>query len=182
MQTLFEKIEVLLHSLAALRGKFKHEHARPHSLDITIRSCPIEFDRLRQVNFADHGNIGAVKNCRIFERLVLAFRYRDENKPKILAKVVGRRTDQVANIFNKQEIKLVEIPILERVLDHCGFKMTKRARGDLLNRGPGAGQSDGIVLGSEISDKRGYAVMLTEQSERLFQKTWSCPSPGWTQG
>jgi len=51
----------------------------------------------------------------------------------ILTQVVGRRTDEVADVLYEKEIQLIEIPVRERILDHRGFQVAKRAGRDLLD-------------------------------------------------
>ena len=48
--------------------------------------------------------------------------------------------NQVADIFNKQEIELADIPTLERFLHHRCFQMAQCSGGDLLHRRFAPGQ------------------------------------------
>src|SRR3984957_12826857 len=162
MQTLLEEVETVAHSLAAPGRKFKNLHTGPYRLDIAVCGLPVEFPRRGQIHFCNHCHVGTVKNCRILERLILAFRYRKKHKPKILPQIVGRRAYQVPHIFDEKEIELIEIPLFERVLDHGGFQMTQCTGSNLFYRRLAAPQADRVVLRSEISDERGDAVILTK--------------------
>src|SRR3984885_3901398 len=170
MQTLLEEVEIVVHSFAAPGRKFENLHTGPDRLDIAESSLPVEFNRRGQIHFCNHSHIGAVKNCRILERLILAFGYRKKHKPKILTQIVGRRTYQVPHIFDEKEIELIEIPLLQRLLDHGGFQVTQRTGSNLFYRRLAARQADRVVLRREVSDERGDAVILTKKRECLLQE------------
>src|ERR1700733_4366096 len=161
MQTLLEEVEIVVHSFAAPGRKFENLHTGPDRLDIAESSLPVEFNRRGQIHFCNHCHVGTVKDCRILERLILAFRYRKKHKPKILTQIVGRRTYQVPHIFDEKEIELIDIPLVQRVLDHGGFQMTQCSGSNLFYRRLAARQADGVVLRSEISDERGGAEIMT---------------------
>ena len=145
-------------------------HAGPDRLDVAVCRLPVELDRRGQIHFRDDCNVGAVENCGVLEGLILTLRDRDQYESEILAEIIGGRTYQVPHILDKKEIKLVEIPRLEGVLDHSRFEMTECTRGDLLDRSLAAGQPCRIVIRGEIANEGGDTIILTKQRECLFQE------------
>src|ERR1700722_5293386 len=139
VQPLLEEAKIILHPIAALCGKLEYLHAGAHCLNVAIRGLPIEFNRRCQVHFADHRDVGTVEDSWILQWFVFSFRHGDENEAEILAEVIRRRADEVSHIFDKKKIQFVEIPLLERVLDHGCFEMTEGARSDLFYRNLAAG-------------------------------------------
>jgi hypothetical protein len=148
----------------------KDRHAGTHGLNVTVRGALVELDGSGQIYFSDESDVSAVKNCRILKRLVFTFSHRDEDEAEVLSEIIGGRANQVPNIFDKEEIKLAEMPFLQRSLDHTCFEVTERSGSDLLDRSLTAGKAEGIVLGCEISHKSGDTIILSQPRKHFFQK------------
>ena len=126
-----------------------------HLPDAVVRRVAVEADRFGDVGLGDDRDVRGVERERVLERFVLAFRYRQQNQPEILAQIVGGGTNEIAYIFDEQEIQFMKIPSLQRLLHHRGFQVTDRAGDDLLDRCLAASQALRVVFCSEISDQGG---------------------------
>jgi hypothetical protein len=71
-QSGFQIFQIVSHSLAALGRDLEDRHARTDRLDIAVGGLPIEFDGCRQIKLGDDCDIGAIEDCGILQRLVLA--------------------------------------------------------------------------------------------------------------
>ena len=115
---------MFIHSFACLRREPEDLHSWTNCLNVAVRRMPIEFYRAGQVHLRNYRYVGTVENCWILQRLILALGHGNEDEPQILTEVIRRRTDQISNILNEEEIQTVEIPSFQRVLDHDSFEMT----------------------------------------------------------
>ena len=93
---------------------------------------------------------------------------------KVLAEIVRRRTDEVADVLDEQEIELLERPVGHGVFDHRRLEVAERAGRDLPDRRTAPGQALRVVVGREIADHRRHPVTLAEPRQRLLQQRWSC--------
>lgn len=64
----------------------------------------------------------------------------------MLAEIVARRADQIANIFNEQQAGAVEAEVVEVTLNHAGVEMAGAAGDDLANGKTEAGETPGVVV------------------------------------
>jgi hypothetical protein len=55
------------------------------------------------------------------------------------AEIERRRTDEIADVLDGQQIERSQIKLLASTRDHAGFKMAQGSRRDLHNRSSGAG-------------------------------------------
>src|ERR671939_1705020 len=89
---------------------------------------------------------------------------------QVLAQIVARRADEIADVFDEEAIRLGETPSFQRVLNHLCVQMANRAGRDLFDRSAATGEPRGVVLRGEVADQRGDATLGPEQRERLLQK------------
>src|SRR5262249_52705581 len=64
-----------------------------------------EWEVRKQVGFADNAHLARAERLGILSRFVVAFRRAEHDDSQVLAKVMRRRTDQVADVFDKEEVK-----------------------------------------------------------------------------
>src|SRR5438445_11186769 len=64
---------------------------------------------------------------------------------------IAGRADEIADVFNKEEIEVVELPSLERSLDHQGVEMADGSGGDLADVGSGTLEVSGVILSLSLS-------------------------------
>ena len=102
-----------VHSCAGLRGHAHDHHAGANGLDAVDSRRRVEFHGRGEVHFRDDGDVGGVEDRRVFQRLVLAFGDRDQDQAEVFAQIVGGRADEIADVFDEQEIQLVEVPVFQ---------------------------------------------------------------------
>ena len=93
-----------------------------------------------------------------------------QHDSKMLAEIVRRRTDQVADVLDEQEIQLIERPCGHGVFHHGRLEVTQRAGRDLPDRRATPGQALRVVLGREIADDGRDPVALAKTRQRLLQQ------------
>ena len=67
---------------------------------------------LRDIDLGDDRGVGGVEQRGIFERLVFAFSHAEERYANLLAQIVARRADQVADVFDKEVVEARPVPSL----------------------------------------------------------------------
>src|SRR5215472_946368 len=116
-----------------------------------------------------------MKHGGIFERLLLAFGDAQDNNLRSFAEVVARRTNQVTDILDKEQVEMFQAPIGKRLLDHARIEMASSSSRDLLDRKAEARQADRVIIGLNISSKDRDALVARESFERTCQQS-SLPS------
>jgi hypothetical protein len=132
-----EKAAVLNQRLAVSAPAFGSA-VRLGRSNVTAGRDEVEVGGFRRVHPGEDGDVSAVKNRRIFERLVFAFGRGKKHTSKLIAEVVAGRANEIADILDEEEVELIETPVFKGSLDHRGVKMADRASGDLADVGRGA--------------------------------------------
>ena len=70
----------------------------------------VELDSLGQVELGDGGDVGAIEDGGIFEGFVVTLGDGEENEAQIFAEIVGRGADEIANIFDEEEVERADVP------------------------------------------------------------------------
>ena len=136
-----------------------------------LRRCFVKFHGSGEIGFCDDGNVRAVEYRRILEGLVFAFGYREQHEAQVFAEIVGRRADQVADVFDEQEIQTRASPSLERILDHGRFQMANRAGDDLLHRSLAASEASRVIFRGEVADQGRDPVAGMKKRESFLEKS-----------
>jgi hypothetical protein len=55
----------------------------------------------------------------------------NEHQAQVLAQIVNGRTDQIADVLDKQEIQILQVPEIKRLLDHLSIQLADGAGGNL---------------------------------------------------
>ncbi len=82
-------------------------HSGPHGLHVRLHRLLVEFNDFGKIDLRNYRDIRAIEDRGILQWLVLTLRHREQNQPKILSQIVGRRADQIPHILNKEEVQLV---------------------------------------------------------------------------
>jgi hypothetical protein len=89
------------------------------------------------VGLKPHANPNSNSNSNDYiQRLIFTFRDRKENEAEAFSQVIRGRANQITHILNKEKVEFANVPSVERMVDHCGFKMTESSRCYLLHRAP----------------------------------------------
>src|SRR5271165_5807250 len=124
----------------------------------------------QQVNLGEQHQLGLEEDGRILERLVFAFGGAQQNDLCVFAEVVTGRANQVADVFDDQQVEVLQLPVFKMPADHLGVEVTGTAGGDLLHRKAELGQALGIVLGLQIAGKDGDASAFIHALEGPLQQ------------
>ena len=92
-----------------------------------------------------------MEDARILERLVFTFRDAEQYDLGVFPEIVTRGTNQVADVFDEENVDVIEVPVRERFGDHAGIQMTCAAGRDLLYRKAGAGEEAGVVFSLNVA-------------------------------
>src|SRR5258705_8043992 len=136
-EAIAQKLQNFLHAGSGFGGDFEDLHPGPDTFDVTTSYGEIKVGGLDQIHLGDDCHIGAVEDGRILQRLVFAFRGGEQDEAEFFAEVIAGRADEIADVFDKEEIKGVELPSIERSFDHLGVEVTDGSGGDLSNVGCG---------------------------------------------
>ena len=128
-------------------------------------------------HLCDYRHVGAVEDRGILQRLILAFRHRQQHQTKIFPQVIGGRAYQIADILDEEKV--------ERPTSH-----PSRARWTIaasrwqsvpvvicFTGRLAARQADCIVLGGQVANQRRYAI-CPARSVRVFSRNAVLPAPG----
>ena len=143
----------------------------------------IEAHGLRQIDLADHHQISALEHGGVFEGLVFSFGHREEHQPLVLAQIKGGGTDEVAHIFNPQQIQGLQGMAggrqgVEASVHHGGLQMAGLARGDLHGRQARLPQPAGVVVGGQIPHQGGQAQAGGSEGGQCLQQRGLAGSRG----
>ena len=136
-----------------------------------VHAAPeVEIQVRQQVDLAEQHERGAPEHVRIFERLVLAFGYRQQHHLVRLAQVEGGGTYEIAHILYHQDAVPRRVQLRERVPDHMRIEMAALAGVDLHRARAGCADALGIVAGLLIAFDHADQVALAQRPYRLHQQ------------
>ena len=95
-------------------------------------------------------------------RLIFAFGGGKQDDAQILAEIVVRRADEIADVFDDQHVHLVQIELRRRFGNHVRVQMANCAGGNLNHRDAGALEPGRIVVRGEITHDDADAQLARE--------------------
>ena len=116
----------------------------------------------QKINFVEKHDVGVVKHGRIFERLVLALRYTQNDNLVVFTQIERSRTDQVAHILDQENIQVFQVKILNCMADHMGIQVAAGTGIDLPHRNPGCRNPHRVVVSLLIALDDGKAEFLPQ--------------------
>ncbi len=125
-------------------------HPRVDPLDVLPEGALVEAGRLGQVGLGDDDQMGGAERGGVLQRLVLALGHRHQHDPQVLAEVVGRRADEVADVLHEEHRGVRRQPALPPPAHLPCLQMAQSVGEQLLDRRTRPGEPDGVVLGREI--------------------------------
>jgi len=146
-----DEIEPFVESRAGLCGDFQDPRSGCDVSEVFTRDLPVEVDRVGQVRLRQDHGIGVVKNGRIFLRFVLPLRDGRQDDTAVFPEVEGRGTDEVADVFDEEQIDFSEVEFLDGMQNHVSIEMTDIARGDLDGGHAGFPKAPRIIIRGAIS-------------------------------
>ena len=99
---------------------------------IALRTLGLELRQdLQEVGFGAQNQIRGSEHHGILGGLVVTLGHREECDVAVLAQVEARRTHQIADVLDEQEVHALQIQPMQGLVDHVGVQMTGTAGGDL---------------------------------------------------
>ena len=81
----------------------------------------------RQIGLVDQDKLDRAKHERVFQRLVLAFGHGKDHDPDVLPDLELRRTDEIADILDDEQIDVLERETRKSMSDHIRVEVTLTA-------------------------------------------------------
>ena len=98
-----------------------------HRVDVGEESVEVDIDMRQQVDLVDDHQLTRAEHQRIFECLVFAFSDGRDHHPMIFADAKLGGTDEIADVFDHEQIELRERQRRQRRSDHVRVEMTLAA-------------------------------------------------------
>ena len=117
-----KKLKKFGHAFPGLGGQLEDVHSRAHGLDVAPRDRFIEFHGGSEVRLGDNGNVRTVEYGWILQWFILALSYRDQHQTDIFSQIIRRRTNEIADVFNKEKIKLFARHACSYALHECSLE------------------------------------------------------------
>ena len=152
-------------------GEFQDGHVGADGVDTGLGGGAVEFDGCSEVDFCDDREVGGVENGGVFAGFVFAFGDGEKDETEVFAEVVAGGADEVADVFDEEQVEVLEVPVFEGIVDHLCVEVAGGAGDDLLDGRSASSKSHGVVVGCEVSDESGDAeVMGAAHGERFFEE------------
>ena len=143
---------------------------------IRLSGFDVEWHIRKQIDLGQDQQRGLVEDGWIFQRLVLAFGHAEQDDLRLFAEVVAGRANQIADVFDEQDVDVFQRPGCERALDHLAVEVADATGDDLLHRKAVACQPPRVVLGLQIAGQNRDLLAGSETPPACFRAAWSCPS------
>jgi hypothetical protein len=111
-----------------------------------------EWDPGEEVCFGDNKGVAGAEHLRILAGFVITFRDAEEDNTEMFAEVMGCWADEVADIFDEEDVGVCRGEFGKSVVYECDVEVTSAACGDLLH-GNERSKSIGIAFGCEVTDE-----------------------------
>jgi len=131
------------------------------------RLVAVEIDRLGDVHFCNDRSVGGVEDGRVFERFILPLCGGKEHDTQVFAKIEIGGADEVTDVFNDKEIKVVKVQNGGGFGNHFGVEVTDRAGGDLDDSNAGFAQPRGVIVRGEITHDNADPPLAFESKSGL---------------
>src|ERR1700753_4276373 len=151
-------------------GRFNDFDFRVNLPCVLSRQFGLERDVRQQIDLVQDHQLRFTTDHWVFQRLVFAFGGAQHDDLGILAEIVARGTDQVADVLNKQQIERIEVPSVEMPIDHPGVKVASAPGSDLSHRVTVPPKTNGVVLGLKVAREDADPCRRSELLKRTFQK------------
>ena len=144
---------------------------RVEDLHAALEVIHAEVDVGQQVNFVDDQRIHAAIGARIFVGFVVAFGDGCDEDGFVRAKFEVGGADEVADIFDDEQVELRQVKLFERAVQHDRVEVTIAARVD-LDGGSSAsgGGAVSVNRGGDVAIDGCHAQFAFEQRQGLLDE------------
>lgn len=124
----------------------------------------------KHIRLVDDHCAAALKDERVFERLVVALGNRKNHQIQMCAGVKFRRTDKIADILQNDEIQSLRTKLLQTLAGHGGVEMAHAARVQLNDLRAGVRDGVRIDVGVDIRLHHAHAQRSLQQRQQAQQR------------
>src|ERR1035437_5917750 len=149
----------LFHPRAGFCGGLEDSNPRPYLIDIPERERAVEAAGLGDVHLCNHSGVSGVEKRGVLQRLVLALGHAEQGHAYLLAQVVARRADEIADILDEQVIQPAQgyaLPAVQVLADHLCVEVTDAVGINLADGSAAGGEAAGVVVGFQVADQRSH--------------------------
>jgi len=146
------------------------DDARAYAASILLAFLDIEISVRQQVDLVEQHDGRVMEHLGVLERFVFPFGDGKNDDLVVFSQVEGGRADQIADIFDQQYVKIVQVKVLGAVHNHVGIQMAPGAGVDLAHRDSGSGDALGIVIGLLVAFDDGEAEFVRQVTQGPFQQ------------
>ena len=156
-----EPIAPGIHALALARA-----HGKPRRLRIEVIEClsipiHVKIESRGHVDLIEQLCAGVLEDARVLDGLVVALGHRENHDGQVLAQVKVDRADQVANVFDKDDVDVFQthrlVEGVDGLHDHVALEMAQATRVDLDGGHAGFLHGDGVDVRGDIALDDGAA-------------------------
>lgn len=165
--------EPLVEAVGGGSGGADDFHAIVDAAGVAFDLFGVKGDVLEEIDFGEEEEVGFEEDGGVFEGFVVTFGDGEEDDFGVFAEVVAGGADEVADVFDKEDVDVVEVPVDEVALDHGAIEVAGAASGDLFDGVAVAGEAAGVVVGLDVAGEDGYAEargLVAEGFESLFKE------------
>ena len=130
----------------------------------------VEVDVGKQIDLIDHQGIDVFVHAGVFIGFVIPLGDRSDEYILMRAQFEVCRADQVADVFDQQQVEFREFELLEGIAQHDRVEVALTTGVDLDGRGPGGSGPVGVDAGGDIAIYGGNLETLSYSLERLFDE------------
>jgi hypothetical protein len=128
----------------------------------------------QEIEFRYHHAIGAAKHKRVFQGFIFTLGHGAQDNPKVLAQGEFSRTDQIPNIFDKQQREIaqcgVAFELRKAIREEVRIEVASAPGCDRRDRGATRAEAFGIEFGGHIAFDDGDAQRALQRRHGLFEQ------------
>ena len=87
-----------------------------------------------------------------------------------MPEIEAGRADQIADVLDEQQIDMVEVERMQRIVDHVGVEVTGLSRRDLDRGNAPAANALGVVLCFQVAFDHGDPDRVGQRIDRRLQQ------------
>ena len=101
---------------------------------MVIEQFLVKIEHRKRIYFIENNSRRSLEHARVLQRLIVSFGNAQNHGFHVFAQIKIGRTNQIAHIFNNNEIDRIKIEHINRTTNHVAFKVTCATRINLHSR------------------------------------------------
>jgi len=157
-------------AFAGTGGKFKDLGDGARLADVAQSGLAVKPGSRLEVCLRDDDDVGRVKHRRVLQWFVFTFGNREEHHTQGFTEIKGSGANQIADVFDHQQIHRAEIQAFHRFRHHAGFEVAESAGRDLDDGSAGGPEPGRVVVGGEVAHYDPRSQLAAQGSEGGLQQ------------